>query len=35
VENELRARRKDVENIKTGLVSLPYKEGEMEALQKV
>ena len=35
LENELKARRKDLENIKTGLESLPYKEGEMEALQKV
>lgn len=35
VENELNARRKDVENIKIGLESLPYKEGDMEALQKV
>ncbi|KAI4332735.1 hypothetical protein L6164_017619 [Bauhinia variegata] len=34
VENELNARRKDVENAKTELESLPYKEGEMEALQK-
>lgn len=35
VENELSSRRKDVENIKIGLESLPYKEGEMETLQKV
>lgn len=35
VENELNTRRKEVENVKKGLESLPYKEGEMEALQKV
>ena len=35
VENELSARRKDVENVKMELESLPYKEGEMETLQKV
>ncbi|XP_061373397.1 structural maintenance of chromosomes protein 2-1-like [Gastrolobium bilobum] len=34
VENELNTRQKDVENVKMGLESLPYKEGEMEALQK-
>ncbi|KAJ1388616.1 SMCs flexible hinge [Sesbania bispinosa] len=34
VEKELNSRRKDVENVKMGLESLPYKEGEMEALQK-
>ncbi|KAF7824844.1 structural maintenance of chromosomes protein 2-1-like [Senna tora] len=34
VENELNARRKDVENVKTELESLPYKDGEMESLQK-
>ncbi|XP_057456951.1 structural maintenance of chromosomes protein 2-1-like [Lotus japonicus] len=34
VENELNTRRKEVENVKKGLESLPYKEGEMEALQK-
>lgn len=35
VENELNARRKDVENVKQALESVPYKEGQMEALQKV
>ena len=35
VENELNARIKDVENVKKALESLPYKEGQMEALQKV
>lgn len=35
VENELNARRKDVENVKTALESLPCKEGQMDALQKV
>lgn len=35
VENELNARKKDMENVKVALESLPYKEGEMEALQKV
>lgn len=34
VENELNARIKDVENVKRALESLPYKEGQMEALQK-
>ncbi|KAF1899423.1 hypothetical protein Lal_00019551 [Lupinus albus] len=34
VENELNARQKDVENVKKELEFLPYKEGEMEALQK-
>ncbi|KAI4323792.1 hypothetical protein L6164_023370 [Bauhinia variegata] len=34
VENELNARRKDVDNAKMELESLPYKGGEMEALQK-
>ncbi|XP_062092188.1 structural maintenance of chromosomes protein 2-1-like [Humulus lupulus] len=34
VENELSNRKKDVENVKTTLESLPYKEGQMEALQK-
>ncbi|XP_016170728.1 structural maintenance of chromosomes protein 2-1 [Arachis ipaensis] len=34
VENELAARRKDVENVKIELESIPYKEGEMEALQR-
>ena len=35
VENELNVRRKDVENIKMALKSLTYKEGQMEASQKV
>lgn len=35
VETELRARVKDVENLRVALNSLPYKEGQMEALQKV
>jgi structural maintenance of chromosome 2 len=35
VQNELSARRKDVENAKSAMESLPYKEGQMEALQKV
>lgn len=35
VENELNARRKDVENVKLALESVPYKEGQMEALEKV
>lgn len=35
VENELSARKKDVENVRAALESLPYKEGQMEALQKV
>ncbi|CAN0891551.1 Structural maintenance of chromosomes protein 2-1 [Linum grandiflorum] len=34
VENELKARKKDVENVKLALDSLPYKEGQMEALEK-
>ncbi|XP_065871477.1 structural maintenance of chromosomes protein 2-1 [Euphorbia lathyris] len=34
VENELNARSKDVENVKSALESLPYTEGQMEALQK-
>ncbi|CAL0303430.1 unnamed protein product [Lupinus luteus] len=34
VENELNARQKDVENVKRELESVPYKEGDMEALQK-
>lgn len=34
VENELSAKRKDVENVKLALESLPYKEGQLEALQK-
>ena len=35
VETELTARVKDVENVRLALESLPYKEGQMEALQKV
>ena len=35
VEKELQARTSDVENVKKALESLPYKEGQMEALQKV
>jgi structural maintenance of chromosome 2 len=35
VQNELSARRKDMENAKSAMESLPYKEGQMEALQKV
>lgn len=35
VEKELKARTSDVENVKKALESLPYKEGQMEALQKV
>lgn len=35
VETELTARVKDVENVRLALESLPYKEGLMEALQKV
>lgn len=35
VENELSAKKKDVENVKFALESLPYKEGQLEALQKV
>ena len=35
VESELKARKTDVENVKLALESLPYKEGQMEALQKV
>ncbi|KAJ7982522.1 Structural maintenance of chromosomes protein [Quillaja saponaria] len=34
VENELNGRREDVDNVKRELESLPYTEGEMEALQK-
>ena len=34
VEKELKARTSDVENVKKALESLPYKEGQMEALQK-
>ncbi|XWS51591.1 hypothetical protein CRYUN_Cryun12cG0189900 [Craigia yunnanensis] len=34
VENELISRRKVVEKVKIELDSLPYKEGQMEALQK-
>lgn len=35
VETELNIRKKDVENVQCALESLPYEEGEMEALQKV
>lgn len=35
IENELNARKKDVENVKLALESLPYIEGQMEAMQKV
>lgn len=35
VESELKARKTDVENVKVAQESLPYKEGQMEALQKV
>lgn len=35
VENELNVRRKDVENVKLALESVPYKEGQMEVLQRV
>ncbi|KAL6579103.1 hypothetical protein OROMI_009319 [Orobanche minor] len=34
VEKELNARKADVENVKLALASLPYKECQMEALQK-
>ncbi|CAN1173430.1 Structural maintenance of chromosomes protein 2-2 [Linum perenne] len=34
VENELNARKKDVDNVKLALESLPYEEGQMEALEK-
>ncbi|XP_027355301.1 structural maintenance of chromosomes protein 2-2-like isoform X2 [Abrus precatorius] len=34
VENELNTRQKDVGSVRMELESLPYKEGEMEALQK-
>ncbi|KAI3432141.1 Structural maintenance of chromosomes protein [Psidium guajava] len=34
VENELNSRKRDVENVQKALESVPYKEGEMEALQK-
>ncbi|KAL3534114.1 hypothetical protein ACH5RR_002575 [Cinchona calisaya] len=34
VESELNIRIKDVENVKKSLEALPYKEGQMEALQK-
>ncbi|XP_057988646.1 structural maintenance of chromosomes protein 2-1 isoform X2 [Hevea brasiliensis] len=34
VENEFHARKKDLEHVKLSLESLPYKEGQMEALQK-
>ena len=35
VENELNSRRKGVEKVTIELESLPYEEGQMEALQKV
>lgn len=35
MKKQLEDKKKDVENLKTELESLPYKEGEMEALQKV
>jgi len=35
VENELDARKNDVESVKRAFDSLPYKEGQMEALEKV
>ena len=35
VEKDLKARTCDVENVNKALESLPYKEGQMEALQKV
>ena len=35
VENELNNRIKDVENVKKLLEALPYKDGQMEILQKV
>lgn len=35
VETELNIRKKDVENVESALKSLSYKDGEMEALQKV
>ncbi|PKA61743.1 Structural maintenance of chromosomes protein 2-1 [Apostasia shenzhenica] len=34
VEKELNDRKKDLENIKTSLESIAYREGQMEALQK-
>ncbi|CAG7869886.1 unnamed protein product [Brassica rapa] len=34
VENELDARKNDVESVKRALDSVPYKEGQMEALEK-
>ncbi|KAF3508686.1 hypothetical protein F2Q69_00007803 [Brassica cretica] len=34
VENELDARKNDVESVKWALDSVPYKEGQMEALEK-
>jgi structural maintenance of chromosome 2 len=34
VENELDARKNDVESVKRAFDSLPYKEGQMEALEK-
>lgn len=35
VERELTARKEDLANVKMAQESLPYKEGQMEALQKV
>lgn len=35
VEKELDARKNDVESVKRALDSLPYEEGQMEALEKV
>jgi len=35
VENELGARKNDVEHVKKALESIPYNEGQMEALEKV
>ena len=35
VEKELNTRRNDMENVKMALESLPYEDGQMEALQKV
>jgi len=35
VDNELNVRKKDLENVRAALESIPYEEGQMEALQKV
>lgn len=35
VENELGSRKNDVEHLTKALESIPYKEGQMEALVKV